>query len=202
MTGERECFDVVVLTMPVPQILGLTGQIKEIIQSNSSLLEQLNSVEYSSRFALGLFYNKDSKIALSDGSSAQYVTNNPAIRFIAIDNMKRRRGSYDSCPSVILHTSVPFGKANLEKSPGAMQHILLSKLNEMYPEWPEPEFVKCHKWRYSQVSSAFPGLPGAVKIGEGLIAGGDGFTHSNMDGCIESAQAVVEQVLQHVSASE
>ena len=30
-SGEADVFDVVVLTMPVPQVLGLTGTIKELI---------------------------------------------------------------------------------------------------------------------------------------------------------------------------
>lgn len=50
------------------------------------------------------------------------------------------------------------------------------------------------------MTSAFPGLPGSVMVADGLVMGGDGFTHSNMDGCIESAKAVVEAVVQYVNA--
>lgn len=37
-------------------------------------------------------------------------------------------------------------------------------------------------------------------VADGLVVGGDGFTHSNMDGCIESAKAVAEAVAQYVKS--
>lgn len=36
-------------------------------------------------------------------------------------------------------------------------------------------------------------------LSDGLVVGGDGFTHSNMDGCIESAKAIAAAVVQYVS---
>lgn len=52
---------------------------------------------------------------------------------------------------------------------------------------------------FFKVSSAYPGLPGCVTLSDGLVVGGDGFTHSNMDGCIESAKAIAAAVVQYVS---
>lgn len=198
-SGECEVFDVVVLTMPVPQVLGLTGTIKELIDKDAKLLSDLKSVEYSSRYALGLFYEEGAQVSLKDEkAAAQYITNDPIARFIAVDN--RKRGADTGTPSVVLHTSVPFGKANVEKTPDQVKPILLKCIQDMYPHWPEAKTVKCQKWRFSQVTSAFPGLPGSVTVAEGLVVGGDGFTHSNMDGCIESAKAVAEAVAQYVNS--
>ncbi|KAL7643286.1 UNVERIFIED_CONTAM: hypothetical protein RMT77_006578 [Armadillidium vulgare] len=191
--GVEDNFDVVVLTMPVPQILGLTGKIKSIIEENN-LDEPLKEVEYSSRYALGLFFSKDSKISLSNGNIAEYITDDPIMRFVSIDNLKRGRN--DVNPSVVFHTSVPFGKAYVEKTPSEVEPILLAKVKEMFPHWPEPNRVKCHKWRFSQVSLSYPGLPGAIEIGKGLIAGGDGFTGSTFNSCIESAKTISDLVTQ------
>ncbi|NXY83753.1 RNLS Renalase, partial [Alcedo cyanopectus] len=83
--GPPEQFDVVILTMPVPQILQLQGDIVTII--NESQKQQLESVSYSSRYALGLFYEADTQIDVP--WAAQYITGNPCIRFISIDNKKR-----------------------------------------------------------------------------------------------------------------
>lgn len=198
-SGEADVFDVVVLTMPVPQVLGLTGTIKELIDKDEKLLSDLKSVEYSSRYALGLFFEDGAQVSLRDeGTAAQYITSNPVARFIALDNKKRAADT--GSPSVVLHTSVPFGKVNVDKTPDQVKPVLLECIKDMYPHWPEPKAVKCQKWKFSQVTSAFPGLPGSVTLADGLVVGGDGFTHSNMDGCIESAKAVAEAVAQYVNS--
>ncbi|GAB5578305.1 renalase isoform X9 [Prionailurus iriomotensis] len=166
-TGSPERFDIVVLTMPVPQILQLRGDIAnfwgqysrtvkikssgedtgnslviypientdgagEIVALGSSesrgeaaaepwaspggaatqgtlsdrlpmvgthtaeasrmlisecQRQQLESVRYSSRYALGLFYEAGTKIDVP--WAGQYITSNPCTRFISIDNKKR-----------------------------------------------------------------------------------------------------------------
>ncbi|XP_037761646.1 renalase isoform X4 [Chelonia mydas] len=87
-TGSPEQFDIVVLTIPVPQILQLQGDIVNIIKESQK--QQLESVSYSSRYALGLFYEAGTWIDVP--WAAQYITNNPCIRFISIDNKKRNIG--------------------------------------------------------------------------------------------------------------
>lgn len=54
--------------------------------------QQLESVSYSSRYALGLFYEAGTKIDVP--WAGQYITSNPCIRFISIDNKKRNIGQY------------------------------------------------------------------------------------------------------------
>lgn len=54
---------------------------------------------------------------------------------------------------MVLHTSIPFGKANVEKTPDQVKPVLLKCIKDLYPDWPEPKAVKCQKWRYSQVGS-------------------------------------------------
>lgn len=57
------------------------------------MLSDLKSVEYSSRYALGLFYEEGAQVRLKDmGTAAQYITNDPIARFIALDNKKRGAG--------------------------------------------------------------------------------------------------------------
>lgn len=84
-TGSPEQFDIVVLTMPAPQILQLRGDIENLISECQR--QQLESVSYSSRYALGLFYEAGTKIDVP--WAGQYITSNPCIRFICIDNKKR-----------------------------------------------------------------------------------------------------------------
>ncbi|XP_054839202.1 renalase isoform X2 [Eublepharis macularius] len=131
-TGVVDQFDVVVLTIPVPQILQLQGDIT----------------------------NK----------------------------------SPDIGPSVVVHTTVSFGTKHLESNIEKIQQLILEKLKEIIPIVPEPTSIKCQRWRYSQVTKAFLGCPGQITLHTKpfLVCGGDGFIHSNFDGCIDSAMSIVE----------
>nr|XP_060624756.1 renalase isoform X1 [Anolis sagrei ordinatus] len=189
-TGSSDQFDVVILTMPVPQILQLQGDIGNLI--NKSQRQQLESVSYSSRYALGLFYEAGTQIDVP--WAAQYISNNPCIRFISIDNKKRNIESPDIGPSIVLHTSTSFGAEYLEWDKEKVEQLILDQFRKIMPDLPEPASTKCQRWRYSQVTTAFPGSPGQITLHTKpfLICGGDGFVHSNFDGCIDSATAVVE----------
>ncbi|XP_025953153.2 renalase isoform X1 [Dromaius novaehollandiae] len=194
--GSPEQFDIVILTMPVPQILQLQGDIVNII--NERQKQQLESVSYSSRYALGLFYEAGTRIDVP--WAAQYITDNPCIRFISIDNKKRNIESPEIGPSVVVHTSVTFGHDHLDSDPAEVQQLILTHLESVVPSLPKPASIKCQKWRYSQVTKAVPNCPGQMTLHTQplLICGGDGFTHSNFDGCIDSAVSLVEAVKSHL----
>ncbi|XP_036428913.1 renalase isoform X1 [Colossoma macropomum] len=188
--GSPEQFDVVVLTMPVPQILQLQGDIGSLLKDSER--QKLEAVSYSSRFALGLFYKAGVQISVP--WAAKYVSNNPCIRYIAIDDKKRNLVSDECGPSVVVHTSVPFGLQHLEEPLEEVQPVILRELEKVMPELPEPENIKCQKWRYSQVTGSVTDCPGQITLLSKplLVCGGDAFTHSNFDGCVESALKVFE----------
>ncbi|XP_015721691.1 renalase [Coturnix japonica] len=190
--ASPELFDVVILTMPVPQILQLQGDIVNII--NERQKQQLESAHYSSRYALGLFYEVGARIDVP--WAAKYITDNPCIRFISIDNKKRNIDSPEIGPSVVVHTTVTFGTEHLDSDPAEVQQLILSHLESLVPSLPKAASVKCQKWRYSQVTKAVPNCPGQMILHTQplLICGGDGFTCSNFDGCIESAMSLAETV--------
>ncbi|KAM6067730.1 renalase isoform 1-T5 [Chlamydotis macqueenii] len=194
--GPPERFDIVILTMPVPQILQLQGDVVNII--NGSQKQQLESVSYSSRYALGLFYEAGTRIDVP--WAAQYITDNPCIRFISIDNKKRNVESPEIGPSVVVHTTVTFGSEHLDSDPAEVQQLILSHLQTIVPSLPKPASIKCQKWRYSQVTKAVPCCPGRMILHTQplLICGGDGFTRSNFDGCIDSAMSLAEAVKSHL----
>ncbi|NXJ85115.1 RNLS Renalase, partial [Trogon melanurus] len=195
-TGPPEEFDIVILTMPVPQILQLQGDIVNLISESQK--QQLESVSYSSRYALGLFYEAGTRIDVP--WAAQYITDNPCIRFISIDNKKRNIESPEIGPSVVVHTTVTFGSQHLDSDPAEVQRLILSHLETVLPSLPKAASVKCQKWRYSQVTKAVPDSLGQMILHTQplLICGGDGFTCSNFDGCIESAVRLVEAVKPHL----
>ena len=66
----------------------------DVSDKDEKLLSDLQSVEYSSRYALGLFYEEGAEVSLNNkGTAAQYITSNPVARFIAIDDRKRSIGT-------------------------------------------------------------------------------------------------------------
>ncbi|KAM6265441.1 renalase isoform 4-T4 [Porphyrio hochstetteri] len=137
-TGPPEQFDIVILTMPVPQVLQLQGDI----------------------------VNKSPEIG----------------------------------PSVVIHTTVRFGSDHLDSDPAEVQQLILSHLERIVPSLPKPASIKCQKWRYSQVTKAVPNFPGQMILHTQplLICGGDGFTQSNFNGCIDSALSLAEAVKSHL----
>ncbi|XP_028651262.1 renalase isoform X2 [Erpetoichthys calabaricus] len=185
-----EYFDAVVLTMPVPQILHLQGNFLQLIDETQKL--KLEAGSYSSRYALGLFYKAGVQIDVP--WAVKYITNNPCIRFISIDNKKRNLDLSSAEPAVVVHTSVSFGAEHLEKAKEDVEPLILEELEKVLPGLPKPSSTKCQKWRYSQVTQPVQDCPGQMTLHEEplLVCGGDGFTHSSFDGCIKSALRVLE----------
>lgn len=188
-SGPAEMFDAVVLTMPVPQMLKLQGDMKTLI--SESQRQRLEAVRFSSRFALALFYEAGTRI--DEPWAAKYIVDNPCIRFISIDSKKRSSESPEVGPSVVVHTTVQFGAENVDKEKGDVEPLILEQLQKVLPALPKPTSIKCHKWRFSQVTEAVSSDPGqmTLSIQPLLVVGGDSFTHSNFDGCVESALAVL-----------
>ncbi|XP_027132878.1 renalase isoform X2 [Larimichthys crocea] len=198
--GGSETFDAVVLTMPVPQILKLQGDLQDMLSVQQK--QQLNRVVYSSRFAVALFFPPD--VVFSFPWAARYVTDNPCICYVAADSCKRNADTPGRGPSLVVHTSVPFGLEHLEKDKEEVQPIILQELYKMLPGLPQPISIKCQKWRYSQVLTSVPDCPGQMTVLDRplLVCGGDAFSHSNFDGCVESALSVLRVLKASLSGSD
>lgn len=159
---------------------------------------QLESVSYSSRYALGLFYEAGTKIDVP--WAGQYITSNPCIRFISIDNKKRNIESSEVGPSVVVHTTVPFGVTHLEHGTEDVQGLIFQQLEGVLPGLPRPVATQCQKWRHSQVTNAAANFHGqlTLHLKPFLVCGGDAFTQSNFDGCVTSARCVLEALKKHI----
>ncbi|XP_028402155.1 renalase-like isoform X2 [Dendronephthya gigantea] len=196
--GNSEEFNGVILTIPVPQILQLNGTFQDVLKNYQSELQQ---VEYSSRYALALFFPEDTKLNVS--WIAKYVKDNPCIRFVSLDSVKRGFDSSTSGLSILIHTSVPFGLANLESDIGEVENIIYQHFQELFPSLPPPTSTRCIRWRYSQVYKSYPGQPGALDVSTKplLVLAGDCFVHSNFSGCVESANAVLKILQKELKSS-
>ncbi|XP_045295413.1 renalase isoform X9 [Leopardus geoffroyi] len=131
---------------------GLSSIVKHYLKESvisECQRQQLESVRYSSRYALGLFYEAGTKIDVP--WAGQYITSNPCTRFISIDNRKRNIESSEVGPSLVVHTTVPFAVTYLEHSTEDVQELIYQQLESILPGLPQPVVTKCQKWRYSQV---------------------------------------------------
>lgn len=101
-----------------------------------------------------------------------------------------------------MHTSVPFGLRHLEDGFDQVEPIVMKNLKQLIPSLPEPTSKKFLRWRYSQVHKPYTGSPGDLILQGSplLIAGGDSFSQSNFDGCVESSSAVIENLIKSFKA--
>ncbi|KAK7507957.1 hypothetical protein BaRGS_00000922 [Batillaria attramentaria] len=200
--GAGADFNAVVLTMPVPQILQLKGSINKALDSQRSVWEKLQAVNYSSRFALGLFYEPGTELPYP--WSVKYLDNNPCIRFVAIDSKKRGLDGKNVSPSVVVHTHVQFGLQHVDENKEEVKDVILSHLKECLPDLPPPAEVKSQKWRYSQVHRGYPGSPGCLTLQQQplLVLAGDAFTLSTFDGCLDSAEAAANTVTDYFKSGK
>jgi len=194
----RERFDRVVITIPVPQMLNLGGDLLPAIDGVAGLRTALDSVRYSARFCLAAFFPADSRLALPGQDVAREVSDAPCgmyvhrqdvpFCFVAVDTARRGVGSQDGI-SVLAHTSHAWGQQHIEATREEMLPVLRQHLMQLFPEWPSPVAALCHKWRYSQVQTG-PGLgEGAIEVAPGLVLTGDAFTHSHVTGCLQAARS-------------
>lgn len=182
--GAEELFDVVIITAPAPQILQLDCPIPQIIRN------ELQKVTYSTRFTFNMFYKKP---ILPVEWDVKFMKDD-TFRYVSIENRKRQQ--YDEADCVTFHSTKEFGTRYIEETKDSMFPILSSKVTELFPDWPLPETSNVHKWLYSQVTTSYINRPGCILLNESIpiLAGGDCFTQSTFNGCIESAQKICETV--------
>merc|ERR1719154_170284 len=143
-TGKKaENFDCVVTTMPVPQLLGeypapegmIGGNFHDIIRGDQKLYDNLRSIQFNSVFCLGLFYGTQIQPGVHGINwKAKYFPQDPFIRFISIDNLKR--GDSQSHLSLSVQSQLSYAKENLHKTKQEMPSSLLRQLNSILPSLP------------------------------------------------------------------
>ena len=192
-SGELHEFDAVILTMPVPQVLALKGSVT--ISIDPAILAKLQAVTYSSRYALGLFYDRH----VASTWTAKYARDSPALRFLCWDDAKRASSSSPSptTSALLAHSSVEFGREYLETDKAQVQDMMLKAVERECPHLPAPVHSHLIRWRYSQVTSGYPTSPGVEVLSRQplVVVTGDAFSHSNFEGCLYAAQKTTDVVL-------
>lgn len=220
MAGSEACMEpatghsVVVLTQPVPQILGhskypLNGNFLQHV--DDSIAAKLRQAQYSSRFAAAFFF--DSAFEWPYSWTARYFEGGD-VRYVSHDSCKRNAVG-ESLLSVVVHSGVPLGIEFLdeedpfEEASARLRADLEAKLPEV--PWSAALGGKVQKWKYSQVYKSVGGTkpspdwtwpadpeeahkaaPGFVPLFQsatalGLLCGDAVAPASNFEGCVFSA---------------
>lgn len=186
--GHQETFDKVVITIPVPQLLDLKGNV--VANLLATMRTNLEQVQYSARYAMALFYPADT--ALNIPWACKYIKDSDVV-YISLDQNKR--SAQGEGLAVMVHTTVPFGLAHIDKDKKDIMPLIMPQISREIPDLPEPDHIHIQKWRYSQVHKAYPGAPGAIALTGSVVSTGDAFSHSNMDGCIAAASKACQLIL-------
>lgn len=182
--GNEEIFDLIIITTPVPQILQIDCPITQTIHN------ELEKVAYSTRFTFNMFYEEP---ILQVDWDVKFL-DDETFRYVSIENRKRKQ--YNTADCVIFHTTKKFGQNHIKETTDSIFNMLKEKVNELFPDWPVPSSCNVHKWLYSQVTRSYINTPGCILLNKSIpiLAGGDGFTQSTFNGCIESAFKIYETV--------
>lgn len=199
-SGMEQSFGGLVLTLPAPQLLQLQGNL--LSTTNSDIIDKLSSVKYSSRYALGLFYNSEtvrSSPAVFDSPWSAKYCDHPVIRYLCWDHLKR--GVSSPGATLLAHTSVPFGIEQLSTDKDRVRILLQEEVKEMIPGLPPPTHSYILRWKYSQVQDKFPGSHDYVVLSRDplVVATGDSFSGSNFENCLRAATNVSEFITQQLN---
>ena len=197
-SGVEEIFDGLILTLPAPQLLQLQGNLL-LSRTATDIVSDLSTVQYSSRYALGLFYNAEtvqSSPGIFDSPWSAKYCDHSVVRYMCWDNLKR--GVETSGATLLVHTSVPFGIEQLDTNKDQVKDQLLELVGEMIPGLPRPSHSYLLRWRYSQVRDKFPGSHDFVVMSQDplVVATGDSFSGSNFDNCLRAAMHTSEFIAQ------
>ncbi|XP_055343441.1 renalase-like isoform X2 [Paramacrobiotus metropolitanus] len=192
--------DVVVLTMPIPLIDGI--RLNGLLAEERAKMRTMHPVEYSSRYALALFFPDRCDVGLDFGFR---FLDDDILRYIEVDNIKRNQR--DKPSAVVMHSTWQFGQKHLQSSLLEAEKLMLERFHIVFPSVPRTDFRKIHQWRYSQVRTQKEGserlgycdLRNQTGFLPGVFCAGDGFTFSSMDGCFESASQVCEAIFKRIS---
>ena len=192
--GTSEIFDALVLTIPLPQVSTLQGNISTFLKEHE---KELSDAEYSSRYAVAFTYKQD--VLSSFTWSAKYFQDD-VIRYVSCEPRKKGEANV-STPVLIAHTSVPFGVHHLEEDKQAITKTVESRLSVIIPGLPPSVDSYCIRWRYSQVRQQVRGSEGYLVIQDTplVVLTGDAFTHSNLEGAFKAASATAKLIEQKLS---
>ncbi|GFQ79380.1 renalase [Trichonephila clavata] len=197
-SGEVKEFDVVILTIPVPEVLKLSGNFLSLSQDDD-IKVAMEQVKYAPRFAIALLYNGPVPYLEELPAPMKFFDDDKMLHFMSIDNQKRVKKS--DVPAVIIQSTSTFATSCADKSEDEIKSLMMEHIKYLMPDLPEPVDVKLFQWTYSKLIEPYIDTPGCIVLNSHpcFLSGGDSYTESSFNGCITSSLKIVEELLKHVN---
>ena len=172
-------FDLLLLTIPVPQIL----QMK--IDLPKELKENLAKVEYDSNFSLILHSsNQDLKLPINK------LYENPDIENI-VENSKNY--SYKDFSSYVIHSTKEYANCVNENSKEEIAEMFLDNFDDETKEILKKFTIIPHLWKYAFAKTSLD-MPYFLNNEKNLGICGDYFSHSNLEAALLSSELLAQSV--------
>jgi len=172
--GRRRRAPRVVVAAPVPQALGLLGDV----ELPPAVRAGLADVTYAPCFAVMAGY-PDVPAPAWPGVR---LPDHPDLAWIANDGAKRDPGSGGTV--LVLHATPGFTRRRYDDPPVAIVTDLLRAASAVAPWAEHPAWTDHQRWRYALAEAPHPAR--ALAVADGLVLCGDGFGGEN-GGRLESA---------------
>lgn len=181
-SGKSYIPDILILTMPAPQVLELFQHSN--IQLNSSEKERLQAIHYAPCFAVLAVLKEPTAI-----QSGGLILEDSPISWIA-DNFQK---GITQTPTATIHASPAYSEENLEGDIAQIGEFLLKSASE----WISPANIvsyQTHRWRYSlaqkRIENSYLEI---TNLSLPVLCGGDGFGIGNIEGAYLSGKAIAKR---------
>jgi renalase len=174
-TVLEEEFDYVISTLHGPFLKEIDGNFGSVKVYDKSLREKLNEIEYSNRFALGLYYSIPEEyfrnIIEPLTWKVKYIYDNPIVRYLSFEYWKGMNRvplvpdeNGNIFLSILIHTNIDFAKQYQQYDPHDLKQreevyrLILNELSGILPAgFPaqSPVDWNMHFWKYSQMLKGF-----------------------------------------------
>lgn len=111
-------------------------------------LRALKAVEYSQRFAVAYLFDASIAQQVRDlGWIVKYITDDEdsIVRYLCWDNLKKQQN--EDTFTLLVHTSVPYGVANMETNNDEILATVKKSLKKLLPFLPTEQELILHRWR-------------------------------------------------------
>ncbi|GFU26979.1 renalase [Nephila pilipes] len=196
--GAIREFDVVILTIPVPEVLKLGGNFLSLNQDDD-IKVAMEQVKYSPRYAIALLYNEPVAYFEELPFVMKHFNDDEMFYLMSID--KEEYENKSESPAVIIQSTTTFAESYADKSEDEIRSLMIEHLKCLMPEFPEPVDVKIFYWTYAKLVDPYIDAPGCIVLHNNpcFISGGDSYTESTINGNITSSLKIVEELLKRVN---
>ncbi|QJD79198.1 NAD(P)/FAD-dependent oxidoreductase [Spirosoma rhododendri] len=191
-TGQSFQADALLCIIPAPQALTLFGDASNLLRSTDR--DALQQIQYEPCLSVLVTLNQSGSIPAPGG----LWLDRPDIAWLA-DN--QQKGISPDQPTATILASTAFSQTHLDGDLNAAGQQLLAQLTDYLPAEAVAD-VQVHRWRYSQVTQAYPEPFHRAATTVPLLFGGDGFggaapfdPHLNVERAFLSGRRMADALL-------